>query len=65
MINSAAKWLYVSHGTCVYVLDADTGKVVGVIEDTPGVHKIAIASNVDHGSITNTTGCPSHSKTRC
>jgi YVTN family beta-propeller protein len=52
-IDSAARRLYVSHGTRVNVLDADTGKAVGVIEDTPGVHGIAIASNVDHGFTTN------------
>jgi YVTN family beta-propeller protein len=51
--DGAAHRLYVSHGTRVNVLDADTGKAVGVIEDTPGVHGIAIASNVDHGFTTN------------
>jgi YVTN family beta-propeller protein len=52
-VDSAARRLYVSHGTRVNVLDEDTGKPVGVIEDTPGVHGIAIASNVDHGFTTN------------
>jgi outer membrane protein assembly factor BamB len=52
-VDSAARRLYVSHGTFVNVIDADTGKEVGVIEDTPGVHGIAIASNVDHGFTTN------------
>ena len=51
--DGAAHRLYVSHGTRVNVLDADTGKAIGVIEDTPGVHGIAIASNVDHGFTTN------------
>ncbi len=52
-VDSAARRLYVSHGVRVNVLDADTGKVVGVIEDTPGVHGIAIASTVSHGFTTN------------
>jgi YVTN family beta-propeller protein len=52
-IDSAARWLYVSHGTQVDVLDADTGKVVGVIADTPGVHGIAIASSLERGFTTN------------
>jgi YVTN family beta-propeller protein len=42
-IDSSARRLYISHGTQVEVLDADSGKAVGVIEDTPGVHGIAIA----------------------
>jgi DNA-binding beta-propeller fold protein YncE len=33
--------------------DEVSGKPVGVIEDTPGVHGIAIATNVDHGFTTN------------
>ena len=52
-VDSSARRLYVSHGTRVDVLDADTGKAIGVIENTPGVHGIAIASNVDHGFTTN------------
>ena len=52
-VDSSARRLYVSHGTRVDVLDADTGKAIGVIEGTPGVHGIAIASNVDHGFTTN------------
>jgi len=42
-VDSSARRLYVAHGTRVNVLDADTGKAIGVIEDTPGVHGIAIA----------------------
>src|SRR6185295_2227985 len=43
----------VSHATQVEVLDADSGKVMGTITDTPGVHGIAIASNFKHGFTTN------------
>jgi YVTN family beta-propeller protein len=42
-IDSDARRLYVSHATQVEVLDADSGKLVGTIPDTPGVHGIAIA----------------------
>jgi DNA-binding beta-propeller fold protein YncE len=52
-VDSSARRLYVSHGTEVDVLDADTGKTVGVVADTPGVHGIAIASSLEHGFTTN------------
>jgi len=52
-IDSSARRLYVSHGTQVDVLDADTGKVVGTIPDTPGVHGAAIASSFKHGFTSN------------
>src|SRR5450432_3274810 len=45
--------LYVSHGTEVNVLDADSGKVLGKVEDTPGVHGIAIVSSLHRGFTTN------------
>src|SRR5437868_12661932 len=52
-IDSSARRLYVSHGTQVDVLDADTGKVVGTILDTPGVHGAVIASSFKHGFTSN------------
>jgi hypothetical protein len=52
-IDSAARRLYLSHGTQVDVVDADTGKVAGTIADTPGVHGIAIASEFKHGFTSN------------
>jgi len=45
--------LYVSHGTQVDVLDAGSGKVLGVIQDTPGVHGISIVPNLHRGFTTN------------
>jgi DNA-binding beta-propeller fold protein YncE len=45
--------LYVSHGTEVNVLDADTGEVVGKIPDTKGVHGVAIAPEAGRGFTTN------------
>jgi YVTN family beta-propeller protein len=52
-IDSAARRLYVSHGTQVDVVDADTGKLVGSITDTPGVHGAAIAPEFHHGFTSN------------
>lgn len=52
-IDSGARRIYVSHATQVEVLDADTGKVVGTIADTPGVHGAAIASQFKHGFTSN------------
>jgi DNA-binding beta-propeller fold protein YncE len=52
-IDSGARRLYVSHATQVEVLDADTGKKIGTIPDTPGVHGAAIASAFKHGFTSN------------
>lgn len=52
-IDSAARRIYVAHGVRVNVLDADTGKTTGTIEDTPGVHGVAIASSSRHGFTSN------------
>ncbi|MDB5986837.1 MAG: YncE family protein [Nevskia sp.] len=45
--------LYISHGDHVDVLDASSGKSVGVIGDTPGVHGIAIARDLKRGFISS------------
>ena len=52
-IDSSARRLYVSHSTQVEVVDADTGKIVGTIADTPGVHGAAIAARFKHGFTSN------------
>jgi DNA-binding beta-propeller fold protein YncE len=52
-IDSSARRLYVSHATQVEVLDADSGKLIGTIPDTPGVHGAAIASALKHGFTSN------------
>jgi len=51
--DSAARRLYLSHGTRVEVLDADTGKKVGEIAPTAGVHGVAVAPEFSHGFTTN------------
>lgn len=52
-LDTSARRLYVSHSTQVDVLDADSGKVVGAIPDTPGVHGVAIAAAFKHGFTSN------------
>src|SRR5438477_9890750 len=52
-VDSAARRVYLSHGTQVDVVDADNGKVVGTIPDTPGVHGVAIAPEFKHGFTSN------------
>src|SRR5215510_5049795 len=55
-VDSNARRLYVSHGTHVVVVDLDTNKVAGDIPDTPGVHGIAIAADLNKGFISNGRG---------
>ena len=52
-IDDAARRLYVSHGTQVEVLDVDSGAIVGKIENTLGVHGIAIAADVGRGFVSD------------
>jgi DNA-binding beta-propeller fold protein YncE len=52
-LDGSARRLYVSHATQVEVLDADNGKIVGTIPDTPGVHGVAIASDFKRGFTSN------------
>ena len=51
--DSDARRLYISRGTHVMVLDADSGKSVGDIADTPGVHGIALAPELGKGFTSN------------
>jgi YVTN family beta-propeller protein len=52
-VDEAARRLYVSHGTQVEVLDVDSGAIVGKIENTLGVHGIAIAPELGRGFVSN------------
>src|SRR5437773_9403066 len=52
-VDAAAHRLYVSHATHVVVIDTVAGKVVGDIPDTPGVHGVAIASDLGRGFVSN------------
>src|SRR5215472_9577899 len=51
--DSANRRIYISHGTHVVVLDADSQEKVGDIPDTQGVHGIAIANESGHGFVSN------------
>ena len=52
-VDSAGQRLYVSHGNEVVVIDLARDQVVGVITNTPGVHGIAIASELGLGVTSN------------
>jgi DNA-binding beta-propeller fold protein YncE len=52
-LDASARRLYISRATHVMVMDADSGKVVGDIADTPGVHGIALATDLDRGFTSN------------
>jgi DNA-binding beta-propeller fold protein YncE len=51
--DSKARRVYISRGTHVMVVDADTAAVVGDIPNTNGVHGIAIADDLDRGFISD------------
>ena len=52
-VDAAGRRLYVSHGTEVVVIDIDKDAVVGAIADTPGVHGLAVASELKRGFASN------------
>jgi hypothetical protein len=52
-LDSASRRLYISRATHVMVIDADSGKSVGDIADTPGVHGIALAPDLGRGFVSN------------
>lgn len=51
--DSEARRLYISRATHVMVIDLDSGKSVGDIADTPGVHGIALAPEFSRGFTSN------------
>jgi len=52
-VDEGARRLYVSHGTQVEVIDVDSGAVVGKVDNTPGVHGIAVAPELGRGFVSN------------
>jgi DNA-binding beta-propeller fold protein YncE len=52
-VDSAARRLYVTHGTHVVVVDIDSGQLVGKIDNTPGVHFTVMDPELDRGFISN------------
>jgi DNA-binding beta-propeller fold protein YncE len=52
-MDSSSHRLFISRSTHVIVLDVDSGKTVGDIPDTPGVHGIALAPEFGRGFTSN------------
>jgi YVTN family beta-propeller protein len=52
-VDSSARRLYVSHGTKAVVIDIEKNSVVGEVTDTPGIHGIAVASDLKRGFTSN------------
>ena len=48
-LDSGSRQLFISRATHVMVIDADSGKSLGDIPDTPGVHGIALAPDLGRG----------------
>jgi DNA-binding beta-propeller fold protein YncE len=52
-VDSSANHLYISRGTHVMVIDTVSNKLIADIPDTPGVHGVAIAAELNRGFISN------------
>jgi len=52
-VDESAGRLYVSHSSMALVVDLKTGKQVGKIPDTNGIHGIAIATSLNKGFTSN------------
>ena len=52
-MDSDSRRLFISRATHVMVVDVDSGKQVGDIPDTPGVHGIALAPDLGQGFTSN------------
>jgi DNA-binding beta-propeller fold protein YncE len=52
-VEPDSRRLFVSHGDRVEVIDLEKGAIVGVIEDTPGVHGIAFAPKLGRAFTSN------------
>ena len=52
-VEAATGRVFVSRGTHMMVVDGATGKVLGDIPNTPGVHGAGIATKAGHGFTTN------------
>jgi DNA-binding beta-propeller fold protein YncE len=51
--DAARRHLFVSRGDRVLVIDVDANRQIGTIADTPGVHGIAIADDLQRGFTSN------------
>jgi len=53
LLDPLSRRLYVSRGTRVVVIDADSGVPRGEIANTPGVHGVAVAPDLGRGATSN------------
>ena len=53
MVDSSARRVYVSHGTEIKVLDADSGALIGNITGLKQDHGVAVATEFERGFITD------------
>ena len=53
ILDPASHRLYVSHATKIVVADVESGRVVGEISETPGVHGMALAPELGRGFTSN------------
>jgi DNA-binding beta-propeller fold protein YncE len=53
LVDGEARRVYISHGSRVVVIDADTYAAVGEISDTQGAHGIALAPELGRGYTSN------------
>jgi YVTN family beta-propeller protein len=56
IVDPAQHRLFVSRATHVQVVDLESGKVVGDIANTPGVHGVALAQDLNRGFTSNGKG---------
>jgi len=56
VVDDTHRRLYVSRATRVQVLDLDSGKLLGEIANTPGVHGVALAPELNRGFTSNGKG---------
>src|ERR1700741_4120842 len=52
IVDESARRVYITHATQVDVMDADSLAIVGTIQNTPGAHGVAIATEFGRGYIT-------------
>jgi len=52
-VDGASSRIYASHGSVAVVVDIKTGKVIGSIPDTKGIHGIALAPEINRGYTSN------------
>jgi YVTN family beta-propeller protein len=52
-LDASARRLYIARATRVMVVDADTGKLVGEVPDTAGVHGVALVADLKRGFTSN------------